>query len=160
MNVGLVIATLLTLAVSTCDQMRHQPRYDYAEKTKLFADGTSLQAPPDGTVARDDPAWQAAPADRPAMSAALLARGRERYGIYCAVCHDAAGYGRGWPVLEYAITICALGPLFLLFFPPIRTGRLWLIALSLVVMVGKVVELAWLVLPTTANAGIGMAVRD
>jgi mono/diheme cytochrome c family protein len=75
--------------------MSHQPRYDYAEKTKLFADGTSLQAPPDGTVARDDPAWQAALADRPAMSAALLARGRERYGIYCAVCHDAAGYGQG-----------------------------------------------------------------
>jgi hypothetical protein len=61
-----------------------------------------------------------------------------------------------WPVLEYAITICALGPLFLLFFPPIRNSRLWLIALSLVVMVGKVLELAWLVLPTTANAGIGM----
>jgi mono/diheme cytochrome c family protein len=75
--------------------MRHQPRYDYAEPTKLFADGKSLQAPPDGTVARDDPAWQSALADRPPMSAALLARGRERYGIYCAVCHDLAGYGQG-----------------------------------------------------------------
>ncbi len=95
MNVGLVVATLLTLAVSTCDQMRHQPRYDYAERTRLFADGKSLQAPPDGTVARDDPAWQAALADRPAMTAELLARGRERYGIYCAVCHDLAGYGQG-----------------------------------------------------------------
>jgi mono/diheme cytochrome c family protein len=29
------------------------------------------------------------------MTAALLARGRERYGIYCAVCHDLAGYGQG-----------------------------------------------------------------
>ena len=86
MNSGLVIATLLTLAVSTCDQMRHQPRYDYAEPTKLFADGT---------IARDDPTWQAALADRPPMTAALLARGRERYGIYCAVCHDLAGYGQG-----------------------------------------------------------------
>jgi mono/diheme cytochrome c family protein len=95
MNAGLVIATLLTLAVSTCDQMRHQPRYDYAEQTKLFADGKSLQAPPAGTIARDDPAWQSALADRPAMTAALLARGRERYGIYCAVCHDLAGYGQG-----------------------------------------------------------------
>ena len=25
----------------------------------------------------------------------LLARGRERYDIYCAVCHGAAGYGDG-----------------------------------------------------------------
>jgi hypothetical protein len=65
----------------------------------------------------------------------------------------------GWSVLEYVITISALGPLFLLFFPPVRTGRFWLIALSLVVMFGKVLELAWLVLPTTANAGIGVASR-
>lgn len=63
----------------------------------------------------------------------------------------------GWSVLEYVITICALGPLFLLFFPPVRTGRFALIALSLVVMFGKVIELAWLVLPTTANASIGAA---
>ena len=63
----------------------------------------------------------------------------------------------GWSVVEYVITISALGPLFLLFFPPVRAGRFWLIALSLVVMLGKVLELAWLVLPTTANPGIGMA---
>jgi mono/diheme cytochrome c family protein len=25
----------------------------------------------------------------------LLVRGRERYGIYCAMCHDPLGYGRG-----------------------------------------------------------------
>jgi mono/diheme cytochrome c family protein len=29
------------------------------------------------------------------MSAALLARGRERYGIYCAMCHAADGAGDG-----------------------------------------------------------------
>ena len=63
----------------------------------------------------------------------------------------------GWSVVEYLITISALGPLFLLFFPPVRAGRFSLIALSLVVMLGKVFELAWLVLPTTANPGIGMA---
>jgi hypothetical protein len=63
----------------------------------------------------------------------------------------------GWAVLEYVITISALGPLFLLFFPPLRTSRLSLIALSLVVMFGKLIELAWLVLPTTTNARIGMA---
>jgi hypothetical protein len=55
------------------------------------------------------------------------------------------------------IAICGLAPLFLLFFPPVRTGRLWLMTLCLVVIVGKVVELAWIVLPTTANAAIGAA---
>jgi mono/diheme cytochrome c family protein len=29
------------------------------------------------------------------IDAALLARGRERYDIYCAVCHDRTGSGRG-----------------------------------------------------------------
>jgi hypothetical protein len=63
----------------------------------------------------------------------------------------------GWSVLEYVITISALGPLFLLFFLPVRTGRFWLVVLSFVVMLGKVGELAWLVLPTTADASIGLA---
>jgi mono/diheme cytochrome c family protein len=85
----------LVLALSACDKMSQQPRYDSDEPSRLFADGKSAQAPPDGTIARDDPAWEAALRDRPAMTVALLERGRERYGIYCAVCHDYAGYGHG-----------------------------------------------------------------
>jgi mono/diheme cytochrome c family protein len=95
MNPALTVAAMFVLAASSCDEMSHQSRYDYAEKSSLFADGKSLQAPPDGTVARDDPQSQSALHDRPPMTAALLARGRERYGIYCAMCHDAAGYGKG-----------------------------------------------------------------
>jgi mono/diheme cytochrome c family protein len=75
--------------------MSHQPRYDYAEASGLFKDGKSLQAPPDGTVARDDPAFAQALQQRPPMSLALLQRGQERFGIYCTPCHDAAGYGHG-----------------------------------------------------------------
>jgi hypothetical protein len=51
----------------------------------------------------------------------------------------------------------ALVPLFLLLFTPIRKGRLWLIGLCLVVLLGKLLEFAWLVLPTTANADVGAA---
>ena len=65
--------------------------------------------------------------------------------------------GSGWSIVEYAIAILALVPLFLLFFTPIRKGRVWLIGLCLVVMVGKVLEFAWLVLPTTANVIVGVA---
>lgn len=83
------------LLLAACDDMNHQPRYDSYEKSTLFADGKALQAPPDGTVARDDPERTAALANRPPITAALLQRGQERFGIYCAPCHDAAGYGNG-----------------------------------------------------------------
>jgi len=86
---------IVLMALAACDEMSHQPRYDSYERSALFKDGKSLQAPPDGTVARDDPAWSEALEQRPAMSAALLVRGQERYGIYCMPCHDAAGYGHG-----------------------------------------------------------------
>ncbi|HEX3882622.1 MAG TPA: cytochrome c [Stellaceae bacterium] len=45
--------------------------------------------PPDGMVARDPPA------PPPALSLALLQRGRERYDIACAPCHARTGEGNG-----------------------------------------------------------------
>lgn len=95
MNIAFTLAAIVVLAASSCDEMNHQARYDYAEKSSLFADGKSLQAPPDGTIARDDPALRADLRDRPEITAGLLSRGRERYAINCEPCHDPAGYGRG-----------------------------------------------------------------
>lgn len=89
-----LLGILLAASVGTCDQMSHQPRYDSKEPSSLFGDGKSLQAPPDGTVPRDA-ASVAAASQQPAMSPSLLARGQERYGIYCSPCHDAAGFGHG-----------------------------------------------------------------
>lgn len=95
MNPALVIVAALLAAVSSCDQMRHQPRYDSEERSPLFQGGQSLQTPPDGTIARDDPTQRQALRERPQMTDALLARGRERFGIYCTPCHDLSGYGQG-----------------------------------------------------------------
>lgn len=92
MKLALSLAFLLPLAV--CDNLAEQPRYDPYGEAKLFADGKVMQAPPQGTVARGAPSWMAAH-ERPPITPALLARGRERYGIYCSPCHDASGYGRG-----------------------------------------------------------------
>lgn len=89
----LILAPILLLAA--CDDMDHQPRYDSYEKSRLFADGKALQAPPEGTVARDDLERAKAIANRPAMSAELLQRGRMEFGIYCTPCHDTAGDGNG-----------------------------------------------------------------
>ena len=95
MNAAFAVVAVLLAAVSSCDQMRHQPRYDSEERSNLFTDGKSLQAPPDGTIARDDPAYRRTLRERPATTDALLARGRERFGIYCTPCHDLSGSGQG-----------------------------------------------------------------
>jgi hypothetical protein len=57
--------------------------------------------------------------------------------------------GKGlWAVVEDLMTALHLLPLFLLFFPPIRHSRAWLAVLSITVLVGKLLEYAWLTLPT------------
>ncbi|NLS17665.1 cytochrome c [Rhizobium sp. P40RR-XXII] len=89
------IMGLTTLLLSSCDDMNHQPRYDSYERSPLFADGKALQAPPAGTLARDDVLNGEALANRPTMSPELLQRGQVEFGIYCTPCHDAAGYGNG-----------------------------------------------------------------
>jgi mono/diheme cytochrome c family protein len=74
--------------------MVKQPRYDAYGAGALFADGKAMQVPPAGTVARDAAAW-AEQAARPPMSLALLQRGRDRYAIYCSMCHGLDGSGDG-----------------------------------------------------------------
>ncbi|KTR83790.1 hypothetical protein NS277_07460 [Novosphingobium barchaimii] len=83
------------LLLSACNQnMVQQPRYDDYERLPLTANGTTMQAPPDGTVAQDTP-LRAAEAERPPLTPALLARGKERFGIYCSMCHGIDGRGDG-----------------------------------------------------------------
>ncbi|MBZ6075701.1 c-type cytochrome [Microvirga puerhi] len=86
---------ILPLLLTACDNLDHQPRDDHYKRTSLFADGKVLQSPPPGTVGRDDLALEAALTTRPPLTQALLERGRERYDIYCSVCHDFSGYGQG-----------------------------------------------------------------
>lgn len=86
---------VMPFLLASCDDMSHQPRYESYEESGLFADRKALQAPPEGTVARDDPALAAALANRPEMSMALIERGRDRFEIYCTPCHDASGEGKG-----------------------------------------------------------------
>lgn len=87
-------AIILLLLVAACE-MADQPRYDSYEPSRLFADGASLQAPPEGTLDRDAPARAAALGKRPPLTAELIARGRERYAIDCVPCHGLLGDGDG-----------------------------------------------------------------
>lgn len=89
--------------------MDRQPKLRPQTTAKFagFADGLSSRLPVAGTVARGS-AWEAnefntgkkadgsfADAMPVAVDAELVRRGRERYGIYCAPCHGAAGDGNG-----------------------------------------------------------------
>jgi len=78
-----------------CDQnMDAQPRYSEYERAPLFR-GSVLRRPPANTVARDDLERDKAADIRPTLSAELLARGRQRFGIFCSPCHGAGGDGNG-----------------------------------------------------------------
>jgi hypothetical protein len=86
--------------------MADQPRHDPLEASAFFADGRASRDLVPGTVARgqahlDGPLYtgrvggdEVSELPLP-LTPALLARGRERYNIYCAPCHDQVGTGHG-----------------------------------------------------------------
>ena len=92
-----LILTAVALALLACDNMANQPKRLPFELPQEKRAGTQPggeanwpAAPPAGIVARDD-----APVPVPPLSPALLARGHERFEIYCAPCHGRSGDGRG-----------------------------------------------------------------
>lgn len=98
---ALALAPLLaTLALGACDDqsMRQQKRYATYAPAALWTDGTSARPLPDGAVAQSDAAREAAIQEPPAVTPALLARGRERFEIYCTPCHGYDGRGDGMVV--------------------------------------------------------------
>ncbi len=84
------------LALSACDlSMTQQRKFTSYAPSSLWPDGTSARALPDNVVAQGDVARAAAAKAPPPITDALLARGQERFGIFCAPCHGAAGDGDG-----------------------------------------------------------------
>jgi mono/diheme cytochrome c family protein len=94
------------------DPMDHQAKYKPQQVSVFFEDnGRTMRLPVDGTVARGDPILDPAfatgrnadgellPGLPPAVAdddlPELMTRGRERYGIYCALCHGDDGSGNG-----------------------------------------------------------------
>ena len=86
----------LALLTAGCDvSMTHQPRYGTYAPAEIWPDGTSARPLPEHAVAQGDLAREAAAANPPAVTPALLARGRERFDIYCSPCHGLDGDGDG-----------------------------------------------------------------
>src|SRR5947209_2128534 len=90
---GLIVAGMILAA---CDlSMTQQRKLTTYAPTSLWPDGTSARALPDNVVAQGDVARAAAAKAPPPVTGALVARGQERYGIFCAPCHGLAGDGDG-----------------------------------------------------------------
>lgn len=109
----LLLAVSLVLLLAACGRnMAEQPRYGAYDATPYFADGSSSQVPPANTVSREfgniDPAFLTGVnpdgslvSELPVeLTASLLQRGRERYDIYCSVCHNYDGGGAGMAVVR------------------------------------------------------------
>jgi mono/diheme cytochrome c family protein len=91
---------ILLAALGGCDlSMSHQPRHKTFDSATLWDGGPPALPPPDGAVPRDALDRQVALDNPPPMTLALLERGRDRYGIHCAMCHGSIGAGDG-PVVQ------------------------------------------------------------
>jgi len=119
-NIGLMV--FLLVGITSCFD-KSQPNYQYmpnmyesvgyetyegVEENALFPQGTEALLPAEGTVSRN---WlpyeydntlegkelaraQPSPLDS-LNSEANLAKGKELYDVYCAICHGAKGAGQG-----------------------------------------------------------------
>lgn len=84
------------LLVAGCDHsMTKQNRYGTYAPAALFRDGAEAQSLPTGVVAQGDLDRASQSAKPPQVDLQLLARGRDRYDIYCAPCHGLSGKGDG-----------------------------------------------------------------
>lgn len=109
-RLGRVCAVLgaITLAAGCHTDMYDQVKHEPLEPSVFFADGLSSRPLEAGVVPRGSlPENEAIGTGRTAggkefvaeiplpVTADLLARGEERFGIYCTPCHGQAGYGDG-----------------------------------------------------------------
>ena len=82
--------------LAACDlSMTQQRKLTTYAPTALWPDGTSARPLPAHVVAQGDVARAAEAKTPPPVTAALLARGQDRFGIFCAPCHGLAGDGDG-----------------------------------------------------------------
>jgi mono/diheme cytochrome c family protein len=104
----LLFALLAFMLLAGCyrQQMAAQPKYDPLEPSDFFADGMSARPRVAGTVARGElvgndflNTGKIGAGDGDGLpfpaTAAVLARGRERFDIYCSECHGRLGNGDG-----------------------------------------------------------------
>jgi hypothetical protein len=107
----LAAISVTALSLAACRQDMHdQPRYRIASASRFWADGRSVRPEVPGTVARgnlkgtDSPYYTGKVNGRDIMEFPLpitrevIARGKDRFQIYCSPCHGLTGRGDGMVV--------------------------------------------------------------
>jgi mono/diheme cytochrome c family protein len=90
------VTLALLLLLGGCDlSMQKQVKGNAQSSEALWPGGPPRAAHPDGTIATDQAARDTALSTPPPLTPALVDRGQQRYGIFCAVCHGARGEGDG-----------------------------------------------------------------
>ena len=89
----LLFAGMVLLAGCKREDMYVQRYYRNWNSNEFFANGTGMRHPPAGTVARVP--YQATVPAPTVITAELLARGHERFEIFCTPCHGRAANGEG-----------------------------------------------------------------
>lgn len=111
------LAALGLLALSACpglDPMQQQQKYKAYQPSEYYEDGLAMRQPPAGTVpyrSLVDPAVGTGlgPDGKPLatsplpVTAAALARGRNRFDIFCAACHGVLGDGESQVALNMSL---------------------------------------------------------
>lgn len=98
------VLILLILSVSGCRgwtsteppihpnlNMDTQIKYKPYRESEFFSDKRDMRPRVEGTIARGDLASKG----QPVITHKMMQRGRERFDIYCAICHSAYGDGNG-----------------------------------------------------------------
>jgi hypothetical protein len=96
----------LALILGCRQQMADQPRYESLSRSTFFGDERSARPLVEGTVARgqrrsDEHFYTGKSRDQLVdtfpfpVTRAVLARGQERFNIFCSPCHDRIGNGQG-----------------------------------------------------------------
>jgi len=109
-TIWILAGLLATLTLSACDNMRDGNRFKPYEETPFFEDGSVARQPIEGTVPQgflraDKHLYEGKTSEGTfesefpfPVTEAVLARGQDRYNIYCMVCHGVTGAGDGMVV--------------------------------------------------------------
>lgn len=89
----LLVGGLLLLAGCKQEDMYSQRKADNWDRSTFFDNHSSMRHPVEGTEPRD--AANPEVAEPTVITAALLNRGEERFGIFCTPCHGRSGHGEG-----------------------------------------------------------------